>query len=273
MYDFESMKEYDREAVKIAALYAVAGALWIYFSDSLASLLAPTPEAFTALAMYKGWGYVGVTSLLLFVLLRKRLLRLHRSKAEVVQAYDETMETLTFALDLRDKETTWHSRRVTELAVKIARTMKLDEERVTLVRRGAMIHDVGKMGIPDSILLKAGTLDEEEARIMRRHPSYAYEMLSKIEYLKPALEIPYCHHERWDGSGYPRGLKGEEIPLSARIFMVADVLDALTSDRPYRKAWSHDEAIAHIKEGRGLLFDPTVVDVVVDLAARGQLSV
>jgi HD-GYP domain-containing protein (c-di-GMP phosphodiesterase class II) len=267
------MKEYNKEAFKVAALYAILGALWIYFSDSLASLLARTPEDLTSLAMYKGWGYVIVTSLLLFVLLQRRILRIYKSKSEVIQAYDETMEALSFALDLKDRETTWHSKRVTELAVKIAKTMGLEEEQIVHLRRGAMIHDVGKMGIPDSILLKPGALSEEEAEIMKRHPSYANDMLSKIKYLKPALEIPYCHHERWDGSGYPRGLKGEDIPLSARIFMVADVLDALTSDRPYRVAITHDDAIAEIKKGRGRLYDPAVVDVVVELSARGQLSV
>lgn len=267
------MKEHDKEASKVAALYAVLGALWIYFSDSLAAILAKTPEDFTTLAMYKGWGYVVVTSLLLFVLLRRRILRINKSKIEVVRAYDETIEALSFALDLKDKETTWHSKRVTELAVKIAKTMGLEEDQIVQLRRGAMIHDVGKMGIPDSILLKPGALSEEESAIMRRHPSYAHEMLSKIKYLEPALEIPYCHHERWDGSGYPRGLKGELIPLSARIFMVADVLDSLTSDRPYRNAWTHDDAVAEIKKERGRLYDPAVVDVVVELAARGQLSV
>ena len=129
------------------------------------------------------------------------------------------------------------------------------------VRRGSLLHDIGKMGIPDSILLKPGKLTDEEWEIMRKHPVYAFEMLSPITYLKPALDIPYCHHEKWDGSGYPRGLKGEQIPLAARIFAVADVYDALTSDRPYRKAWSKEKTLEHIREQSGTHFDPQVVEL------------
>ena len=129
------------------------------------------------------------------------------------------------------------------------------------IRRGAILHDIGKMGIPDSILLKEGPLSEMEWEIMRRHPVMAMNLLSSIAYLRPALDIPYCHHEKWDGAGYPRGLKGEQIPLAARIFAVADVFDALTSDRPYRRAWSVQQALAHINAEKAKHFDPEVVEV------------
>jgi len=186
---------------------------------------------------------------------------LERSHFELSIAYDATILGWSNALDLRDKETEGHSQRVTDLTVQIAKAMGISEEKIVHIRRGALLHDIGKMGVPDHILFKPGPLDEEEWKIMRQHPQYALDMLSPIAYLKPALDIPFCHHERWDGSGYPRGLKGEEIPIAARIFAVADVYDALTSDRPYRKALSHQQAVDYIRQQRGIQFDPKVVDV------------
>ncbi|MGC9063072.1 MAG: HD-GYP domain-containing protein [bacterium] len=179
---------------------------------------------------------------------------------ELLRAYDKTLEGWAYALDLRDKETEGHSQRVTELTLRIAKKMGVRDEDLIHIRRGALLHDMGKIGIPDNILLKPDKLSEEEWEIMKKHPVYAYQMLSRIEYLRPALDIPYCHHEKWDGSGYPRGLKGEEIPLAARIFAVADVFDALTSDRSYRKAWTKESAIEYIKGEAGKHFDPRVVD-------------
>jgi hypothetical protein len=184
-----------------------------------------------------------------------------RSNRDLMQAYDATIEGWTRAIDLRDKETEGHTQRVVELAVGLCRKAGLSEELLIHVRRGALLHDIGKLGIPDAILLKPGPLTDEEWVIMRRHPLYAYEMLSPIEYLRPALDIPYCHHEKWDGTGYPRGLKGEQIPLAARIFAVVDVWDALTSDRPYRPAWSKERALAYLIEQKGRHFDPKAVDL------------
>ncbi|MFN3283720.1 MAG: HD-GYP domain-containing protein, partial [Pseudothermotoga sp.] len=186
---------------------------------------------------------------------------LQRRNVELIDAYDATIEGWAYALDLRDKETEGHSERVTELTLKMARKMGIRDEELIHIKRGALLHDIGKMGIPDHILLKPGKLTDEEWELMKKHPFYAYQMLSRIEYLRPAIEIPYCHHERWDGTGYPRGLKGKEIPLSARIFAVVDVYDALTSDRPYRKAWSKEKAIEYIKNEKGKQFDPKVVDI------------
>ena len=163
-------------------------------------------------------------------------------------------------MDLRDKETEGHTQRVADLTVQLARMMGMSEDKIVHIRRGALLHDMGKMGVPDSILLKPGPLTDEEWIMMRRHPQFAYDMLSPIAYLHPALDIPYCHHEKWDGTGYPRGLKGEEIPLAARIFALADVWDALTSDRPYRKAWPKEKVREHIRAGSGTHFDPQMVE-------------
>ena len=157
--------------------------------------------------------------------------------AELFQAYDATIEGWSRALDYRDHETEGHSRRVTELTLRLARALGMNEEELVHVRRGALLHDIGKMGVPDRVLLKPGPLDDGEWEIMRRHPSLAREMLWPITFLRPALNIPYCHHEKWNGSGYPQCLQGEQIPLAARLFAVVDVWDALRSDRPYRKAW------------------------------------
>jgi HD-GYP domain-containing protein (c-di-GMP phosphodiesterase class II) len=186
---------------------------------------------------------------------------LQRSNTELTLAYDTTLEGWARALELRDKETVGHSQRVTEMTLHIARTLNIRDKDLVHIYRGALLHDIGKMGIPDSILLKPGPLTEEEWEVMRRHPTYAYEMLSPIAYLRPALEIPYCHHERWNGLGYPRGLRGEGIPLSARIFAVVDVWDALCSDRPYRAAWEIEKVLEYIRAQSGELFDPRVVEI------------
>ncbi len=176
-------------------------------------------------------------------------------------SYETTLEGWSHALDLRDKETEGHTLRVTELTLRIARAMGFSAEQLVHVRRGALLHDIGKMGVPDQILHKPGPLTEEEWRSMKRHPELAYELLSPIQYLAPALDIPHYHHEKWDGSGYPVGLKGKEIPLAARIFAVVDVYDALTSDRPYRASWSKEQALAYIRSEAGRHFDPAVVDI------------
>ncbi len=184
---------------------------------------------------------------------------LQRSNTDLALAYDTTIEGWSRALDLRDKETEGHTLRVTEVTLRLARALDLSPEELVHVRRGALLHDIGKMGIPDNILLKPGPLTDEEWVIMRCHPIYAYELLSPIAYLRPALDIPYCHHEKWDGSGYPRGLKAEQIPLCARIFAVIDVWDALRSDRPYRASWPEEKVREHIGQGSGTHFDPQVV--------------
>jgi response regulator RpfG family c-di-GMP phosphodiesterase len=190
---------------------------------------------------------------------------LQTSHDDLVRSYNTTIEGWSRALDYRDKETEGHSRRVTELTLEMAKSMGIRESELVHIKRGALLHDIGKLGVPDSILLKPGKLTEEEWVIMKNHANIAYELLFPIAYLRPAIDIPYCHHERWDGTGYPRGLKGEQIPLAARIFAIIDVWDALRSDRPYRDAWPEEKVIAHLKQQAGTHFDPEVVDAFLQL--------
>jgi PAS domain S-box-containing protein len=196
----------------------------------------------------------------------KLFTQLQRSNQHLMIAYDATIEGWSQALDLRDKETEGHTQRVTEMTLDLARAIRAfrDDDLVHL-RRGALLHDIGKMGVPDHVLLKPGPLTDDEWVLMRRHPVLAYEMLSRIAYLRPALDIPYCHHEKWDGSGYPRGLKGEQIPLAARIFAVVDVWDALRSDRPYRAAWPEEKVREHIQSLAGTHFDPQITEAFLQM--------
>lgn len=191
----------------------------------------------------------------------KMVSSLGRSEKDLISAYEKTIEGWSKALELRDEETQGHTQRVTELTIKLARLMGIDEEKIIDIRRGALLHDIGKIGVPDGILLKPGPLNKEERKIIEKHPVFAREMLKKIEFLYTAMDIPSFHHERWDGKGYPTGLVGQEIPIAARIFAVIDVWDALTSDRPYRKAMAYEKAFALIENDSGTHFDPEVVAV------------
>lgn len=236
-------------AVPLIAKGKVAGVLEVFHR----SPLQPPAEWLDFLETLAGQTAIAIDNALLFQ-------DLQRYNLELSLAYDTTLEGWSHALDLRDHETEGHTQRVTDMTVRLARSMGLDDASMIHVRRGALLHDIGKMGIPDSILLKPGALTDNEWAIMKLHPVYAYELLSPIAFLHPALDIPYCHHEKWDGTGYPRGLKGDEIPLAARIFAIVDVYDALRSDRPYRAAWSEHRTIEHIKSLSGTHFDPSVVD-------------
>src|SRR6266498_1507566 len=204
---------------------------------------------------------LGITRLNRYHKLIQERTKLREAHMQLLAAYEATIEGWSHAMDLRDKETEGHSRRVAELTVKLARALDMSDNEIMHLRRGALLHDMGKLGIPDSILHKPASLTDEEWVIMRKHPQFACDMLERVEYLRAALDIPYCHHEKWDGTGYPRGLKGEEIPMAARLFAIVDVWDALTSDRPYRPAWSEEEALAYIREQTGKHFDPQVVEL------------
>jgi putative nucleotidyltransferase with HDIG domain len=201
----------------------------------------------------------------LFEDLERSNFQLEKANRNLEQAYQKTLEGWVRALDLKDKETEGHTQRVTVLTERLARSMGVEGDALEHIRRGALLHDIGKMGIPDSILLKKGKLTEEEREQIQQHPVFAKRMLKDIEFLKHAIDIPYCHHEKWDGTGYPRGLKGMEIPFAARIFAVIDVWDALVSDRPYRKALPPHEVRAHIKADAGKHFDPHVVRAFLEL--------
>jgi putative nucleotidyltransferase with HDIG domain len=221
------------------------------------SPLSPDPEWMNYLETLAGQAAIAIDNAQLFE-------GMQRSNLELVTAYDATIAGWSRALDLRDKETEGHSLRVTELTVQLAKRMGVNQHDIVQIRRGALLHDIGKLGVPDHILHKPAELDRIEWAIMRQHPTYAFNMLLPINYLRSALDIPYCHHEKWDGSGYPRGLKGEEIPLAARIFAVVDVWDALHSNRPYRSGWEIEKTREYIIEESGKHFDPQVVEAFLE---------
>jgi len=204
---------------------------------------------------------LGITRLNRYRKILDERANIEQAHQQLLAAYDATIEGWSRAMDLRDKETEGHTQRVTELTLQLARMMGMDEENLLHVKRGALLHDIGKLGVPDAVLFKADKLTDEEWEVMKKHPQYAHDMIASIEYLQPALDIPYCHHEKWDGSGYPCGLQGEEIPLVARIFAVVDVWDALRSDRPYRPAWDKEKTLAYIQDQSGKHFDPNIVQL------------
>ena len=206
----------------------------------------------------------------LYELSQAELVERKRIERELRTAYDETLKGWSLALNLRDANTDKHSKRVVKMTVKLACAFGISGEELVHIRRGAILHDIGKMGIPDNILLKPGPLTDDEWVIMKQHPAFAYEMLSNIPFLKPSVDIPYNHHERWDGAGYPRGLKQNEIPISARIFSIIDFFDALTSERVYRPAWKPEDALAYIAEESGTRFDPEIVPVFLEMIANEQ---
>lgn len=219
--------------------------------------LMPYPEWIDFLETLAGQAAIAIENATLFENLQK-------SNVELEQAYDATIEGWSHALDLRDHETEGHTMRVTEMALELARLVGMEDEKLVHMRRGGLLHDIGKLGVPDPILLKPGPLTDEEWKIMRMHPQFAYDWLAPIAYLRKAIEIPYCHHEKWDGTGYPRGLAGQAIPPTSRIFAVVDVWDALTSNRPYRPAWSAKKALEYIRKKSGSHFDPEVVKVFLE---------
>lgn len=225
------------------------------------SPLAFDQEWLDFLQMLAGQAAIAIENSQLFTNLRQ-------SNLDLKQAYDATIEGWSRAMDLRDKETEGHTRRVTELTLELGGAMGIEEDEIVHIRRGALLHDIGKLGVPDHILLKPDQLTGDEWGIMKKHPTWAFEMIKDIPYLLPALDIPYCHHEKWDGTGYPRGLREQQIPLSARIFAVVDVWDALTSDRPYRQAWTKEKALDYIRAMAGRHFDPEVVDLFLKLGVE-----
>jgi PAS domain S-box-containing protein len=243
----EGFKSY--YALPLFSKGATRGILETYFRYPF----TPTTEWMDFLKTLAGQATIAIDNTQLFE-------NLQRTNQELSLAYDTTLEGWGKALELRDKETQGHTRRVTNLTLELARQMGIPESELPHIRRGALLHDIGKMGVPDNILHKAGSLSKEETNEMRRHPQYAYDLLSPIPYLRSTLDIAYCHHEWWDGNGYPRGLKGEEIPLPARIFAIVDVWDALLSDRPYRQAWRKEEIMQYIIDLSGKQFDPRIVE-------------
>lgn len=197
--------------------------------------------------------------------LEGNLERIKKSEGELRKNYDLTLEAWAKVLEYRDRDTEGHSRRLVELSTRLARELDFSEEEIVYLRRGALLHDIGKLAIPDVILLKPGPFDADERKIMEQHPIYAKQMLSQVSFLQPSIDVVYSHHERWDGNGYPDGLKGDQIPLAARIFAVVDQWDALGSDRPYRKAWPVEKVLAYLRDNAGILYDPRIVEIFLTL--------
>jgi len=244
-------------AVPLVAKGQALGVLEIFHRASLKS----DPDWINFMNTLAGQAAIAIENAMLFK-------NLQVSNNELTQAYERTIEGWARALHLRDRETEEHTRRVAELTVQLARLVGLGEDELVHIRRGAVLHDIGKVAIPDSILLKPGPLDEEEWKLMRRHPTIAVELLRPIAYLEPALDIPGAHHEKWDGSGYPQGLAGGNIPIAARVFALADVYDALTSDRPYRSAWTETEAVDYIRDQDGKSFDPHLTPAFLEMVGN-----
>ncbi len=253
----EEFKSY--VCVPLIAKGEVKGVMEVY----LRSKFTPSDEWLDFLETLAGQAAITIDNTQMFD-------NVQRANMELAIAYEATIEGWSRALDLRDKETEGHTQRVTELTMILAKAIGIKDGELLHIRRGALLHDIGKMGVSDRILLKKGKLTTKEWEIMRTHPRLAFQMLQPIAYLRQALDIPYCHHETWDGTGYPRGLKGEQIPLIARIFAIADVWDALTSSRPYRKAWTKKKALTYIKEQSGKHFDPHIVEVFLQVIKNFQ---
>lgn len=266
--------------IRVVALYTGFSVLWILLSDSVAHFLEFHYGFSESIETYKGLAFVLVSAVLLFWLLYRELRlrekyfsthleeeehlldQLRKKNEELIDAYDRTIFGWSRVLEMRNREVKDHSRRVTDMMLRLARFMKVDPEDLEHIRRGALLHDIGKMAIPDAVILKEGDLTEKEWALVRRHPLFGFEMIQEIEFLRPSVDIMLCHHERWDGTGYPFGLAADQIPLYARMFAVVDVWDALSSeDRSYRKADPPEVALKYLRSQAGSQFDPAIVEI------------
>ena len=256
-----------RSALRIAAIYAAFATAWIVVTDRLAGDATSASWLTTLVEMGKGLLFVAVTTVGLYLLVAQH--DRHRDEARAIQEriLEEALSGWAAALDLRDHSTAEHTRRVTELTVALAAHLEVTGADLVAMRRGATLHDIGKMAVPDSVLSKPGPLSDDEWVLMRRHPEMALQFLAGLDDLESVSEIPFAHHEKYDGSGYPRGLRGDEIPYGARIFAIIDAYDAITSDRPYRTARSHEEAMTILAADSGTHFDPEVLAAFVELMA------
>ena len=249
-----------RPQYKIVLIYILVGAAWIFSSDKVAAYLFSDLHHLTLVQGFKGWLFVLVTATLLFFLIERAMEDAERQQQNVIDSYEQTVRGWVQVLDLRHRETRDHTCRVAAMTVALARKLGVtDDEELKRIERSAILHDIGKIGIPDAVLIKPGQLDEEEMRLMRTHPQIAYDLLSKIDFLSNCIDIPYAHHERWDGQGYPRGLKGEDIPLAARIFSIIDVWDALMHPRAYKQGWPEEKVLDYLRNESGARFDPAAV--------------
>ncbi|WP_029148163.1 HD-GYP domain-containing protein [Methylophilus sp. 5] len=251
-----------RPQYKIVLVYVLVGAAWIFFSDKLVASLFTDAHDLTLVQDIKGWLFILVTAILLFILVKRALENAAHQQQKLIDSYDQTIRGWVQVLDLRHKETKDHTYRVAAMTVALASKMGVtDAMSLKRIERSAILHDIGKIGIPDAVLIKPGQLDDDEMRLMRTHPQIARDLLANIDFLSNCMDIPYGHHERWDGHGYPLGLTGEEIPFAARIFSIVDVWDALIHPRVYKQAWPEDKVRDYIRNESGIRFDPAAVEV------------
>ncbi|TAM34071.1 MAG: HD domain-containing protein [Rhodanobacter sp.] len=244
---------------RTASIYVVIAVVWIWFSDRALEWMVHDPQRLTWLQSLKGWLFVLGSGVLLYAMVGHAVRRLAVANAELVAGNEQSLRVLVEAMDARHKETSDHSDRVTRMSVGLGRLAGMKDEALRNLRFGALLHDIGKLALPDAILIKPGKLDEAETTLMRTHPKIGHDMLQKVGFLRAASDVPYSHHERWDGAGYPQGLRGEAIPLAARVFSVVDVWDALSHPRVYKPAWPQDEVIAYLRQVAGSQLDPHLV--------------
>jgi putative nucleotidyltransferase with HDIG domain len=246
---------------RIAFLYVALASLWIWLSDRALASLVLDPSQLLWAQSVKGWFFVMLTGVMLYWLIGRDLRRLAAINRRLVRGHEQTLRVLVSAMDIRHKETRDHSDRVMRMAMGLARLAGMHGEALLAVKFGALLHDIGKLAIPDAILIKPGKLDEAEMAHMRRHPEIGRELMEQVDFLRSAIDIPYAHHERWDGGGYPRGLRGEEIPLAARVFSIVDVWDALSFPRVYKPAWPEEEVLAYLRQAAGSQLDPQLIEL------------
>jgi HD-GYP domain-containing protein (c-di-GMP phosphodiesterase class II) len=247
--------------MRTACAYVALSALWIWFSDLALEMLVRDPHRLTRLQSIKGWVFVLGTGVLLYVMMGHAVRRLAAANRMLLEGNEQTLRVLVEAMDARHKETGDHSERVMRMAMGLAQRAGVAGEALRDLKFGALLHDIGKLALPDAILIKPGRLDEAETALMRTHPVIGRDMLRRVDFLRGAAAIPHSHHERWDGTGYPQGLRGEAIPLAARIFSVVDVWDALSHPRVYKPAWPEPEVIAYLRGVAGTQLDPRLVEL------------
>jgi HD-GYP domain-containing protein (c-di-GMP phosphodiesterase class II) len=249
---------------RTAGTYVLVSAAWIWFSGHLLGYLVHDPRRIILYQIAKGWLFVLGTGLLLYWMIGRTVRRLSEANRQLLVSHEQALHVLVEAMDIRHKETSDHSERVVRMAMGLARLAGLEGDALRDVKFGALLHDIGKLALPDAILIKPGKLDDEETQLMRTHPRMGYDMLQRIDFLRGASAIPYSHHERWDGTGYPQGLQGEQIPLAARIFSVVDVWDALSHARVYKPAWPEAEVLDYLRHASGNHLDPHLVRLFLD---------
>ena len=247
---------------RISLTYLCVGVLWVFFSDQWVDSLFESKEALMLAQNIKGWLFIVVTAGLLFLLVRQAVLANESKHQQLLDSYDETIRGWIHVMDVRHKETRDHTVRVTRVMLEFARCYGItDDVELQRIERGAILHDIGKIGIPDQVLTKPGRLNEEEMALIRQHPKIAADILQRVHFLRPSMDIPLYHHEHWNGQGYPYGLSGQRIPVAARLFAIVDTWDALSHNRVYKQAWSERRVLDYLSEQSGTQFDPEMVEV------------